>query len=88
MSQERTPIHRKFLSIQELSELSGLSVSQLRRLVRAGKLPYHQPAGKGGKLLFPQDAIEQAGEFGSGQPEPLAPKALPGRPPNWTKTQY
>jgi len=49
------------LTIEELSRHSRLSVATLHRLKRAGRIPYFQPAGKGGRLLFPVDAIERAG---------------------------
>ena len=56
------PENRCYLSITELSARSGLSVSTLHRLKKAGKIPCLQPAGKGGRLLFPADAIEQSSE--------------------------
>jgi len=49
----------QLLTIQELSEKCRLSISTIRRLKRQGKIPHFQPAGKGGTLLFPPDAIEQ-----------------------------
>ena len=45
-------------TIFELSQTSGLS-STIRRLKDDNRIPYHQPSGKGGKLLFPPDAIER-----------------------------
>lgn len=49
------------VTIEELSRHSRLSVSTIHRLKRAGRIPYYQPAGEGGRLLFPPDAIERAG---------------------------
>ena len=46
-------------TIFELSQTSGLSTSTIRRLKDDNRIPYHQPSGKGGKLLFPPDAIER-----------------------------
>src|SRR5687768_6450886 len=56
MSTSGTPLQ----TIHELSRHSRLSVSTLHRLKKAGRLTYFQPAGKGGRLLFPADAIERA----------------------------
>jgi len=76
---------RKYLLIQELSATSGYSVTQLRRLARAGRIPFFQPGGKGGKLLFPPDAIEKSGQT---HPEPQATgMPLAGRRPSWMKDQ-
>ncbi len=76
---------RKYLSIQELSSASGISITQLRRLVHAGRIPVFQPGGKGGKLLFPPDAIEKSAQM---YPEPQATSVpLAGRPPLWTTRQ-
>ena len=51
---------KAFLTASELSAQSGLSPSTIYRLKTAGKLPYYQPAGRGGAVLFPPDAIEQS----------------------------
>ena len=51
---------RQLLTTKELIETSRLSSSAIYRLKRQGKIPYYQPAGKGGRLLFPADAIERA----------------------------
>jgi DNA-binding transcriptional MerR regulator len=72
---------RKYLNIRELSEATGLSETQLRRLAKDRKIPSFQPGGKGGRLFFPQDAIEK-----SGQMQPDAEDAglpLSGRRPTW-----
>jgi hypothetical protein len=59
-------------TIFELSQTSGLS-STIRRLKDDNRIPYLQPGGKGGKLLFPPDAIERtspasdAGDTSSGR---------------------
>lgn len=72
---------KSHVMIAELSQTSGLSVSTIRRLVRDERIPYLQPSGKGGKLLFPPDAIERtspasdAAHPGSGR--------LAGRLPEW-----
>lgn len=72
-----------YLSIQQLSKRTGFSVTQLRRLAKSGRIPCHQPGGKGGKLFFPPDAIEGVGkpvEFHEASP---TGKKLSGRAPKW-----
>jgi excisionase family DNA binding protein len=49
----------QFLTIEELATKSRLSVGTLRRLKDAGKIPFYQPGGKGGRILFAPDAIER-----------------------------
>jgi hypothetical protein len=49
----------ELLTTKELSARSHLSAATLHRLKRQGKLPYFQPSGPGGRLLFPADAIER-----------------------------
>ena len=51
---------RRYLNIEELSAQTGLSPASIHRLKKQGKIKFYQPAGKGGKLLFPLDALEQA----------------------------
>ena len=48
----------QLVTIEELSEHSRLSIATIHRLKRAGKIPFFQPSGKGGRLLFPANAIE------------------------------
>ena len=78
------PANGTYLSINELSVKSSYSVSQLRRLARQGRIPCFQPGGKGGKLLFPPDAIEQCL---ANDPDANAThkytKPLSGRLPAW-----
>jgi excisionase family DNA binding protein len=88
MESGREPTGAAYLTIQELSVRSRFSVSQLRRLAKAGRLPYLQPGGPGGKLLFPLDALEQAAvAVGADVPHaPGTPRRLPGRRPKWMAT--
>lgn len=58
MSDGSTPAAPQHLTLQEFSATSRLSPSTIHRLKDAGKIPFIQPAGKGGKLLFPINAIE------------------------------
>jgi hypothetical protein len=49
-----------YLTKHQLVARSGLSASTVQRYKDAGKIPFFQPGGPGGKLLFPPDAIEAA----------------------------
>jgi hypothetical protein len=49
----------QMLTVQEPSANSRLSVATIHRLKGQGKIPFYQPAGKGGRLLFPADAIRR-----------------------------
>ena len=48
------------LTLREFSQRSQLSSATIHRLKRLGKIPFFQPSGPRGKLLFPADAVEQA----------------------------
>lgn len=48
----------QLLTFSEFRAHSRLSPATIHRLKDAGKIPFVQPAGKGGKLLFPINAIE------------------------------
>jgi hypothetical protein len=79
--------HRAYLDIDELSARTGMSLATINRLKRVGKIVFYQPAGKGGRVLFPPDAIERAGSSPNGTPEPPAvddtKKHLAGPRPAW-----
>lgn len=81
---------KKLLGIEELSQRTGLSASTIHRLKNAGRIPFFQPAGKGGRLLFPADAIEQAAQASEPRTAAIAigdrPTRLSGRPPKWTQS--
>ncbi len=84
------PSVERLLTIEELSAKSRLSRSTIHRLKRAGKIPFFQPAGKGGRLLFPADAVEQMAAASGGAPpqstaKPAKGDRLSGRPPRWTQ---
>lgn len=49
-----------FLSKKQLAAHTGLSASTIQRHKDAGKIPFFQPGGSGGKLLFPIGVIEAA----------------------------
>lgn len=83
----QAPPSRSYLNVVELSAQTGMSAATIHRLKRAGKIPFLQPAGKGGRLLFPLDALEQAGTGCNS--EPAAPAVnetknqLAGPRPAW-----
>lgn len=83
-SQDKT----SYLDIDELIVRAGLSRATIWRLKRAGKIPFFQPGGKGGRVKFPEDAIEPAGrcETPSSVPddaESVSSERLPGPRPQW-----
>ena len=49
----------KLITIVELSEATGLSVTTIRRRVAAGTLPYTRTNSNRGKILFDIDLIQQ-----------------------------
>ena len=49
----------EYLSPDEFSQLSGLSIATVRRYLRAGRLPHVQPAGSHGRILIPRDALDR-----------------------------
>ena len=81
----------QYLSPEQFSELSGLSIATIRRYVRACKLPFVQPGGPRGRILIPADAlarlamprIEQPAQSmatevtAEGRPEGPAPRRRP-----------
>ena len=73
---------RQYLTIDELSKKTGLSVPTLRRLVRNKRIPCFQPAGKGGRLLFPSDALESHNQIPVTQVKHPSER-LSGRRPKW-----
>jgi len=81
------PTERPLLTLQELCQQSRLSPATVHRLKNAGKIPFYQPAGPGGRLLFPADAIERAcpraDETSPATPSTSASARLSGPLPNW-----
>lgn len=84
----------QLLTIQELSVTSRLSVTTLHRLKRQGKIPYFQPAGKNGRLLFPADAIERSITVSASGRGDLSPSStakkdrLAGPSPAWMRAVH
>jgi hypothetical protein len=59
---------RRYLDLEELSRVSGLSQVTLRRYWRDGKIHGFQPGGPGSRVLFPADALERSPNL-PGDPE-------------------
>jgi hypothetical protein len=91
---------RHYLSPQQFSAHSGLSLSTVHRYLRQGRLPFRQPAGRRGRVLIPRDALEvltgdtlsQDLDQGATPPPtaapaqpPVTPTRLPGPRPKWTR---
>ena len=51
---------RRYLSPQEFSQLSGLSLASVYRYLKNGQLPCWQPRGPRGRILIPADALLKA----------------------------
>jgi excisionase family DNA binding protein len=79
----------RYVTIEELSAATTLSVSTIRRLVKKGSIVGHQPGGPRTRIVFRPDAIEQASGAAapSGeQPDPNAGDAPPRGPrPRWLR---
>ena len=90
---------QRYISIQDLSEISGLSVSTLRRRVLDGSLAAAQPGGRRTRLLFPVDILDRLMPTkDQAATEPLAvttdfsavartQESIPGPKPKWTRSQ-
>lgn len=76
------------LDLEQFCRRVSLSASTVRRLVKAGRIPFFQPAGKGGKLLFPSDALQQAGLSKASPPSAPPPSVRSGRQPGWMKSSH
>src|SRR4051794_8036102 len=89
---------KRYLSPQEFSRLSGLSLATVHRYLRKGKLPHRQPGGRRTRILIPVDALEpRAGDTpaqvtaeacAAPPPSPETPDVststrLPGPRPQW-----
>lgn len=82
-------IKRKYLSPDEYSLASGLSIATVHRYLKAGKVPFVQPAGPRGRILIPVEAIAPVATDlpVSNSPEVVVetpkPKPLAGSRPKW-----
>jgi hypothetical protein len=59
---------RAFLSPEEFSHLTGLSLASVRRYLKSGRLPCWQPRGRRGRILIPTHLALQALSGPSGAP--------------------
>lgn len=80
--------NRDFLNVEELVDKTGFPASTIWTLKRQGRIPYIQPTGPRGKVLFPPDALDSL-VF---RPDPTAvakppsePKTLSGKEPQWKR---
>lgn len=78
----------QLVDLKEFCSVKRLSPATVHRLKNAGKLPFYQPSGKGGKLLFPLNAIELAASAASAPSVPsdariAGSQRLSGPPPKW-----
>ena len=86
-------IDTPLLTLKEYCGVTRLSPATIHRLIKAGKLLCYQPSGKGGKLLFPANAIDLAASTAS---EPSAPaearnvgsQRLSGPVPKWLSHRH
>jgi excisionase family DNA binding protein len=83
---------RDFLSPLEFVISSGLSISTVRRLLKAGRLPFIQPAGRRSRILIPRDALTQTRASPpvatpAGDRTPIR-QGLPGPAPRWQTPQF
>jgi hypothetical protein len=81
----------QLLTVEELSVKSRLSVATIHRLKQQGKIPFYQPAGKRGRVLFPPDAIERTAQATSSSAAKASgnagnPSHLSGPRPTWMNT--
>jgi predicted DNA-binding transcriptional regulator AlpA len=82
---------QSYIDVEQLIASTKLSRATIWRLKKADQIPFIQPGGKGSRVLFPKNAIEQAkqGESmasaknGLGRPE----ERIPGSGPEWKKKQ-
>jgi len=73
---------KRYLSPQEFSQLSGLSLATIHRYLNSGKVPFVQPGGPRSRILIPCDALETATTAASAMPSsPIAANAAPETPP-------
>jgi excisionase family DNA binding protein len=85
-------VPRICLTVEELSQLTGLSVSTIRRRVKDGTIPFLQPGGPRSRIAFPADIVErllQITSHRSPDTEPIAemPPVKPqcGPQPKWQR---
>lgn len=80
---------RPYVSIDELSEITGVSVSTLWRRYRDETIEGWQPGGPGTRVLFRPDAFERGVEKAAAKTTrpgvpPTSKERIPGRRTDWT----
>lgn len=79
---------KHYVTKHELAARTGLSAATIQRLKDQGRIPFFQPAGKGGKLLFPPDAVERAlSAVSESSIAPTGTKPLAGPAPRWRQSR-
>lgn len=83
-------VPRGYLTYEELSQQTGISVSTLRRRVSDGTIPFFQPGGPRTRIVFPLDAVERliqpASLLSPPKPESIQPKQHRlGPRPKWQR---
>jgi hypothetical protein len=91
---------RRYVSVQEFVQLSGLSLATIHRYLKRGILRHLQPGGRHSRILIPSDALEMdtpsaAEPKRSASTAPPAPAVntqplddetrLPGPRPQWKR---
>ena len=80
-SRPQAPKH--YLTKAEFAIYSGLSLATVQRLKDQRKIHFHQPSGKGGRLLFPRDALERTQSTSVVDPMRKGKPRLSGPRPLW-----
>lgn len=81
-------INRDYLNIEELVQKTGFPASTIWTLKRQGRIPYLQPTGPRGKVLFPPDALDNLvyrPDPADAAKQPSEPKLLSGKEPHWKR---
>jgi hypothetical protein len=84
--------NRQYLTKRELCQKRGLSAPTIQRYKERGLIRYIQPAGRGGRVLFPPDALEGIVRSPqSSSPIPIPPSkvstGLRGPRPQWMRAR-
>lgn len=58
-----TYMTNRYYSLVDAAEKLNISKSKLYTMIKDGKLPFHQPSGKGGKLFIDEDVILNPDEY-------------------------
>lgn len=83
-----------YLTVERFADLSGFSVSTVRRYLRAGKLPKLQPGGPRSRVVIPISALARAtlapladtqAKDGMVKVPPSTNRKLAGPPPRWRR---